>query len=84
MAEVLAWLYYLTGEADYRDQCERLIDAFSGEAAKNAYSHVTLINAAQFLAEATQLVFIGGPDDADSRDLMAVLNRVTGRSARHR
>ncbi len=77
MAEVLARLYYLTGEDEYLAQCERLIAAFSGEAAKNPYHFATLINAAQFLAEAAQLVFVGDPDDPGTGDLMAVLNRVS-------
>ena len=76
MAEVLARLYHLTGEDDYRSQCERLIAAFSGEAAKNPYHYVTLINAAQFLAEATQMIFIGSLDDPETRDLLSARNRV--------
>ena len=76
MAEVLARLYHLIGEDDYRSQCERLIAAFSGEAAKNPYHYVTLINAAQFLAEATQMIFIGSLDDPETRDLLSARNRV--------
>ena len=77
MAEVLARLYHLTGDDDYRSRCESLIAAFSGEAAKNSYHYVTLINAAQFLAEATQMIFIGDLDDPETLNLMAVLNRVS-------
>ena len=77
MAEVLARLYHLTGDDDYRRRCEALIAAFSGDAAKNPYPHVTLIDAAQFLAEATQMVVIGDPDDTETRDLVAARNRAS-------
>jgi uncharacterized protein YyaL (SSP411 family) len=77
MAEVLARLYHLTGADDHRSRCEALIAAFSGEAAKNPYPHVTLINAAQFLAEATQMVVIGDPDDAETHALVAARNRAS-------
>ncbi|MDH3738195.1 MAG: thioredoxin domain-containing protein [Alphaproteobacteria bacterium] len=81
MAEVLARLYHLTGRDDYRDRCESLIDAFSGEAAKNPYSYVTLINAAQFLAEATQMIVIGDRENAGTRALLAARNRVSAPSS---
>jgi uncharacterized protein YyaL (SSP411 family) len=77
MAEVLARLYHLTGDDDYRSRCESLIAAFSGEAAKNPYHYVTLINAAQFLAEATQMIFIGDLEDSQTRDFLAARNRVS-------
>jgi uncharacterized protein YyaL (SSP411 family) len=77
MAEVLARLYHLTGDDDYRSRCESLIAAFSGEAAKNPYHYVTLINAAQFLAEATQMIFIGDLEDSQTRDFLAARNRLS-------
>ena len=77
MAEVLARLYHLTGRDEYRSRCESLIAAFSGEVAKNAYPYVTLINAAQFLAEGTQMIIIGDPTSAETRELLAARNRVS-------
>ena len=77
MAEVLARLYHLTGQDHYRTRCEALIAAFSGEAAKNPYAYVTLINAAQFLAEATQMIVIGDHDGPEVRELLAARNRVS-------
>jgi len=77
MAEVLARLYHLTGDDEYRSRCEALIAAFSGEAAKNPFPYVSLINAAQFLAEATQIIVIGDPDDAGTRDLVTARHRVS-------
>lgn len=77
MAEVLARLYHLTGDDDYHSRCEALIAVFSGAAAKNPYSYVTLINAAQFLAEAAQIVVIGDPGDAGTIDLVAARNRAS-------
>ena len=77
MAEVLARLYHLTGEDEYRNRCEALIAAFSGEAAKNPYQYVTLINAAQFLAEATQMIVIGDRETAETAALVAARNGVS-------
>ena len=78
MAEVLARLFHLTGQDAYRARCEALIAAFSGEAAKNPYSYVTLINAAQFLAEATQVIVIGDdPGSPETAGLVAARNRVS-------
>jgi uncharacterized protein YyaL (SSP411 family) len=77
MAEVLARLYYLTGDDNYRSRCETLIAAFSGEAAKSPYPYVTLINAAQFLAEAAQVIVIGEFEDTGTRDLVAARNRIS-------
>ncbi len=77
MAEVLARLYHLTGQDDYRSRCESLIATFSGEAAKNPYPYVTLISAAQFLAEATQMIVIGDRENAGTRGLLAARNRVS-------
>ncbi|NKB49308.1 MAG: DUF255 domain-containing protein [Alphaproteobacteria bacterium] len=77
MAEVLARLYHLTGQDEYRERCEALIATFSGEAAKNPYHYVTLINAAQFLAEAAQMVVIGDPESDDTAALLAARDRVS-------
>ena len=77
MAEVLARLYHLTGQDEYRARCETLIATFSGEAAKNPYSYVTLINAAQFLAEATQMIVIGDPGTPETTALLAARNQIS-------
>ena len=74
IAEVLARLYYLTGHDYYRKRCETVITAFSAEAEKNPYGHVTLINAAQFLIEAVQIIIIGDMDDEDTKELLAAQN----------
>ncbi|MBC92957.1 MAG: thioredoxin domain-containing protein [Rhodospirillaceae bacterium] len=74
IAEVLARLYYLTGHDYYRKRCESVITAFSAEAEKNPYGHVTLINAAQFLIEAVQIIIIGDMDDEDTKELLAAQN----------
>jgi len=77
MAEVLARLYHLTGQDEYRSRCESLIAAFSGESAKNAFPYVTLINAAQFLAEATQMIVIGDHENTETLGLLAARNRIS-------
>ncbi len=77
MAEVLARLYHLTGQDEYRSRCENLVAAFSGEAAKNPYHYATLFNAAQFLAEATQMIMIGDLADGGTCELLAARNGVS-------
>jgi uncharacterized protein YyaL (SSP411 family) len=60
MAQVLTRLYYITGEASYRDRAAATIGAFSGELGKNFFPLATLLNAAEWLANALQVV-ISGP-----------------------
>ena len=59
MAQVLARLYYLTGEARYRDRAAATIGAFAGELGKNFFPLATLLNAAELLANAVQVVISG-------------------------
>jgi uncharacterized protein YyaL (SSP411 family) len=74
ITEVLARLYYLTGQNYYRERCESIITTFSAEAEKNPYGHVTLINSAQFLFEAVQIIIIGDKNSLDTKDLLATQN----------
>ena len=74
ITEVLARLYYLTGQNYYRERCESIITTFSAEAEKNPYGHVTLINSAQFLFEAVQIIIIGDKNSLDTKKLLATQN----------
>jgi uncharacterized protein len=62
MIEVLARLFFLTGEAGYRDHAEQLITAFSGELERNFFPLSSYLLGIDFLAEAAQLVIAGDPD----------------------
>jgi uncharacterized protein YyaL (SSP411 family) len=63
MAQVLTRLYYLTGETHYRDRAAATIGAFSGELGKNFFPLATLLNAAEWLENAVQVVISGPPGD---------------------
>ncbi|MCH6552518.1 MAG: ankyrin repeat domain-containing protein, partial [Planctomycetes bacterium] len=63
MAEVLARLFYLTGEDRYRTQAEATIAAFTGELNRNYLPYSTLLNAAGLLLGALQVVVAGDRGD---------------------
>ena len=59
LAAVMARLYHLTGEEDYRQRAQATLDAFGGEITRYAFAHANLLNAAELLAKAVQIVVIG-------------------------
>ncbi|HUT50817.1 MAG TPA: thioredoxin domain-containing protein [Alphaproteobacteria bacterium] len=58
---VFARLYYLTGNEAHRNRAEALIAAFSGGLERNVFSLTTLMNGAELLAGAVQIVLAGDP-----------------------
>jgi uncharacterized protein YyaL (SSP411 family) len=76
MAGVLARLFYLTGKDLYRARAEALICAFSGEIQRNFYPLSTLINGAETLQHAVQIVIVGARETADAAALIECVNRV--------
>ena len=58
MANVCTRLYFLTGNAAYYMKSEAIITAFSGAVTKNFFPLSTLLNSAEFLQSATQIVII--------------------------
>ncbi|MDA0997033.1 MAG: thioredoxin domain-containing protein [Proteobacteria bacterium] len=67
MAEVLVRLHFLTGQAVYREQAERLFNAFAGDTPRSNINHPTLLIAYEMLNRGTQVVIAG--DDADAAAL---------------
>jgi uncharacterized protein YyaL (SSP411 family) len=63
MVAALARLYYLTGDAAYRERAEATLRAFSGQLEHNVFPLATLLCAAEFLERATQLVLVGRSGD---------------------
>ena len=59
MVDVLARLWWLTGEARYRQRAEAAVAAFAGETARNIFPLSTLLNANALLQEAVQVVLAG-------------------------
>ncbi|MBT5107838.1 MAG: thioredoxin domain-containing protein [Rhodospirillaceae bacterium] len=64
IANVFARLYFLTGNAAYYMKAEAIITAFSGAVTKNFFPLSTLLNSAEFLQSATQIVIVAHRDDA--------------------
>jgi uncharacterized protein len=60
MAEVLARLFHLTGEPDWRTRADAVLSAFAGQPDQLA-GMPTLLAAADFLAEAASVVIVGEP-----------------------
>ncbi len=69
MVEVLARLYFLTGEDRFRTQAEAIIAAFSGAILRSVFPFATLINATDFLRNATQIVLVGASGDPAVEEL---------------
>jgi uncharacterized protein len=77
MIEVLARLYYLTGDDLYRARAEAEMAAFAGEPQRNIFGLATLLNGCELLQRAAQIVVIGTPDADDTK---AMLRAVHGAS----
>lgn len=73
MAEVLARLYHLTGEDDYRARAQRTIDAFSGQVSQQFPNLATLLGAFELLQDGRQIVVVGDPASAETRELYRVV-----------
>jgi uncharacterized protein YyaL (SSP411 family) len=79
MVGVLARLHHLTGQAEYRDRAQAILDAFSGELRRNLFPLATLLNSAELLDAAVQVVVVGPAGDA-----AALLRAVNGVSLPNR
>jgi hypothetical protein len=77
MAGVLIRLFHLTGEAAYRERAERAIAAFGAEARRNAYGLPTILNAAELLDRAVQVVIVGDRGADDTRALLRAVAAVS-------
>src|SRR3546814_12721181 len=65
-----------TGKAAYRERAGNLASAFSGELTRNFFPLATLLNAAEMLLSAQQVVIVGARGAADTD---ALLRKVTER-----
>ncbi len=63
LAEVLAKLYYLSGDEHYRKMAEGAALAFAGQAMKDPLDQSAILLAADFLNDAIQIVIVAEPDD---------------------
>jgi uncharacterized protein YyaL (SSP411 family) len=77
MLEVLARLYYATGDKTYNETLNALINAFAGELQSNFLQMATFANGIEFCMNALQIVIVGPQADPRTIDLA---NAVLGRS----
>ncbi len=76
MAEALARLWLITGRADYRDRAEAVVHAFSGGLSRSYFPLCGLINAAEVLEAAQQVVIVGTAGDAATNTLAHAVHSV--------
>ncbi len=76
-AGVLARLFYSTGEARYLERADAVISAFAGEVPKNFFPFATLLNSAEFLRRATQIVIVGGAGEADTAAMISAVHGIS-------
>ncbi len=65
--EVLARLWYLTGDVSYRERADALFDAFTPEVQNNFFPLTTLLNSADLYLNAVQVVIVG-PGDGEATE----------------
>jgi hypothetical protein len=76
MIGVLARLHLITGNQDYRDRTNLLLQAFAGDAASGYAQMATYLANFEFVASAMQIVIIGPVTDTRTHTLIqAVLGR---------
>lgn len=68
--DLLARLWLITGDATYRQRADALIAALMPEVNDNFFPLATLINAAELLESAVQIVIIGEDGDDAAADLL--------------
>ncbi len=76
LVEALARLYWITGDEALRARAERGIAAHSGEATQGFPSGAALLNAAELLNSAVQVVLLGVADDPAFQALRRTAHRV--------
>jgi uncharacterized protein YyaL (SSP411 family) len=77
MLQVLAQLYYLTGESLYRERAEASAKDFAGTIRERVLGFSSLLNGMDMLREALQIVVIGETDAADTAALKRVIYGVS-------
>jgi uncharacterized protein len=73
MTSVLARLFHLTGEASYRDRAQAVIAAFAGDVERQMFGFATLINAAELMQRALQIVIRGRRGEAGTEALLTAI-----------
>jgi len=77
MVEVLARLYYLTGDERYRARAEATVKAFAGDVPKNFFPFGSLLNGNETLQRAVQIVIRGRRGEPTTDALLAAAHSVS-------
>jgi uncharacterized protein len=77
MVEVLARLYYLTGDETYRTRAEAAVKAFAGDVPKNFFPFGSLLNGNEMLQRAVQIVIRGRRGEAETEALLRAVHAVS-------
>jgi len=77
MVELLARLYYLTGEHAYRARAEATVKAFAGDVPKNFFPFGSLLNGNEMLQHAVQIVIRGRRGEAGTDALLRAVYSVS-------
>lgn len=77
MLQVLAQLYYLTGESVYRERAEAIAKDLAGTIRERVLGFSSLLNGMEMLREALQIVVIGETDAPDTAALKRVIYGVS-------
>lgn len=76
MVEVLARLFFITGDPLYRDKSNAQIQAFSGELVRVPVSMGTFINGLEYVMTGLQIIIVGSRSNPKTSELVqAVLGR---------
>jgi uncharacterized protein YyaL (SSP411 family) len=77
LVEVLARLYYLTGEDSYRARAEATVSAFAGDVPKNFFPFGSLLNGNEMLQRAVQIVIRGRRGESGTDALLRAVHSVS-------
>ncbi len=70
MAELMARLYYMTGDGAWRDRAKRTLAAFGADTLRRPIDHGAMLSAADTLAGAVQVVIVGARGRAGTDALL--------------
>ena len=72
LAEVLATLYFLTGDENYRTMAENAVMAFGKQALEQSLDQSGILIAADILSDAVQIIIVAQADDQNLAELRQV------------
>ncbi|MGO1119532.1 thioredoxin domain-containing protein [Rhodovibrionaceae bacterium A322] len=76
-ADVLARLFYLTGNDLYRQKAEAVISAFSGDVQKHTFAFTALLSAARTLVKGIEIVVVSDVNSPALPDLLAPIHQMS-------